>query len=282
MRKWALGFAVLAFAAMTASASNAEETVLKIATEGAFPPFNLTKPDGTLDGYEIDLGKDLCNRMKVKCEFVSQDWDGIIPALQAKKFDVIMDGMSITPEREKLVSFSIPYQLGLMGFGAMAGTPVAKLPGTGDSLNIAAHPAEFAKIIEKWKPILQGKVVGVQAGTSNVAFLEKYLKGVVEVREYPTTGAHDLDLLSGRIDAVFAAYPSLMADMEKPEFKDMKIVGTGIRGDIFGKGAAAAFRKSDTDLKNRFDKAIQAAIDDGTVKKLSIKWFKSDQTPSNE
>ena len=281
MRKWVSGFAALALALSAASLASAEDKVLKIATEGGFPPFNMTRPDGTLDGYEIALAKDLCTRMDVKCEIVTQDWDGAIPALQSRKFDVLMAAMSITPEREKMVDFSIPYQLGLMGFAAMAGTPVAELPGTGEAVNISASPEKFAEVIEKWTPILQGKTVGVQSSSSNAVFLEKYLKDVVEVREYPSTEEHDLDLLAGRIDAVFAAYPILMGDMEKPEFKDMKIVGTGVRGDVFGKGAAAAFHKGDTELKAKFDKAIQAAIDDGTIKKLSIEWFKSDQTPSN-
>ena len=281
MRKWVNGFAAFALALSATTFANADEKTLTIATEGAFPPFNMTRPDGTLDGYEIDLAKDLCARMEVECKIVTQDWDGVIPALQARKFDVLMAAMSITPEREQMVDFSIPYQLGLMGFGVMAGTPLADLPGTGEAVNIGSNPEKFAEVIEKWKPLLQDKIIGVQSGSSNSIFLEKYLKDVVEVREYPSTEEHDLDLLSGRVDAVFAAYPVLMGDMEKPEFKDMKIVGTGVRGDVFGKGAAAAFHKGDTELKAKFDKAIQAAIDDGTIKKLSIKWFKSDQTPSN-
>jgi octopine/nopaline transport system substrate-binding protein len=282
MLKLLSGLAVLGLVLSTASFASADEKMLKIATEGGFPPFNMTRPDGTLDGYEIDLAKDLCARMEVKCEIVTQEWDGAVPALQSRKFDVLMAAMSITPEREKMVDFSIPYQLGLMGFAAMADTPVAELPGTGEAINISSNPDKFAEVIEKWKPVLQGKTVGVQSSSSNAIFLEKYLKDVVEVREYPSTEEHDMDLLAGRVDAVFAAYPILMGDMEKPEFKDMKIVGTGVRGDVFGKGAAAAFHKGDTELKAKFDKAIQAAIDDGTIKKLSIKWFKSDQTPSKD
>src|SRR5215204_2567071 len=84
------------------------ETV-KIATEGAYEPWNFTGPGGKLEGFEIDLANELCGRMKVKCEIVAQDWDGIIPALQAKKYDAIMAGMSITEERQKVINFSRSY-----------------------------------------------------------------------------------------------------------------------------------------------------------------------------
>ena len=86
----------------------AQEKTVKIATEGAYAPWNFTSAGGKLEGFEIDLANDLCARMKVKCEIVAQDWDGIIPALQAKKYDAIMAGMSVTPKREEVMSFSEP------------------------------------------------------------------------------------------------------------------------------------------------------------------------------
>ncbi len=282
MNKWTKGLAAFALAMTAAGFAQAGEKTLRIATEGGFAPFNFTRADGQLDGYEIELGKDLCARMKVDCVFVTQDWDGMIPALQARKFDVAMDAMSITPDREKMVDFSLPYQVGLMGFGVMADSSLAGLPGAGQVLNIDAHPDKFAELLATWKPLLKGKVIGVQSGSNNAKFLEKYFKDTVEIREYPTTDEHDMDLLAGRVDAVFAAYPTLSATMEKPDFKAMKIVGAGVRGDVFGKGAAAAFHKGDTELKAAFDKAITEAKADGTVKRLSIKWFKSDQTPTDD
>ena len=80
---------------------------LRVATEGAYPPFNVAEPDGTLKGFEIDLAKDLCRRMGVKCEIAAQAWDGIIPGLQAGKYDVILAGMSATDERRQAVDFTV-------------------------------------------------------------------------------------------------------------------------------------------------------------------------------
>src|SRR5215203_3552455 len=90
---------------VAASGAAAQEKTVKIATEGAYAPWNFTGAGGKLEGFEIDLANDLCARMKVKCEIVSQDWDGIIPSLTAKKYDAIMAGMSITDERKKVIDF---------------------------------------------------------------------------------------------------------------------------------------------------------------------------------
>jgi hypothetical protein len=92
-----------------AAAQGKKWDTVKIATEGAYEPWNFTGAGGKLEGFEIDLANDLCARMKVKCEIVAQDWDGIIPALTAKKYDAIMAGMSITDERKKTIDFAGPY-----------------------------------------------------------------------------------------------------------------------------------------------------------------------------
>ena len=89
--------------------ASAQGKTVTIATEGAYAPWNFTGAGGKLDGFEIELAHDLCGRMKVKCEIVAQDWDGIIPALNAKKYDAIMAGMSITDERKKVIDFTAPY-----------------------------------------------------------------------------------------------------------------------------------------------------------------------------
>jgi octopine/nopaline transport system substrate-binding protein len=215
----------------------------------------------------------------VKCEIVAQDWDGIIPALQAKKYDAIMAGMNITDKRLEVLNFSQPYAATPHGWGVMKDSPLAKLPGTGTTVSFDKDPEAAKKAVEAWKPLLKGKTVGVQVSTVNSQFLDKYLKDTIEIREYKTTEQHDLDLSAGRVDAIFAGHGAIAATMEKPEFKNMMIAGTGVRGDVLGRGVAVGMRKADTDLKTMFDDAISAAIKDGTIEKLSQKWFKINATP---
>ncbi|MFA6157174.1 transporter substrate-binding domain-containing protein, partial [Mesorhizobium sp.] len=106
----ALRIALAASAALlTLGVAQAQEKTLRIGTEGAYPPFNNLTSDGKLVGFDIDIAQALCDQMKVKCTFVAQDWDGIIPALQAGKFDAIVASMSITPERKEKVDFSHKY-----------------------------------------------------------------------------------------------------------------------------------------------------------------------------
>jgi octopine/nopaline transport system substrate-binding protein len=273
-----LGLGLLASCLAMGGAAAQEKTV-KIATEGAYAPWNFTGAGGKLEGFEIDLANELCARMKVKCEIVSQDWDGIIPALQAKKYDAIMAGMNITPEREKTISFSRPYAVGSHGWGVLKDSPLAKLAGEGKRFNLDKDADAAKAMIEEWKPLLKGKTIGTQTATVNAQFLEKYLKDTVTIREYKTTEQHDLDLAAGRVDAIFAAHSSLKATTEKPEFKEMVIAGGAVSGDVLGRGVAVGMRKDDTELKTAVDQAIQAAIADGTVQKLSLKWFKIDMTP---
>src|SRR4028119_1392487 len=238
--------------ALAIGGASAQEKTIKIATEGAYAPWNLTAPGGKLEGFEIDLANDLCSRAKVKCEVVAQDWDGIIPALQAKKYDAIMAGMNITDKglaamtfaapraaaarqakkydarmagmnitdkRLEVINFSAPYAATPHGWGVMKDSPLAKLPGTGSTISFEKDPEGAKKAIEAWKPLLKGKTVGVQTSTVNSQFLEKYLKDTITIREYKTTEQPDLDLSAGRLDAIFAGHGALAATKEKPEFK---------------------------------------------------------------
>ena len=156
-----LGAATLSIL-VAASGAAAQEKTVKIATEGAYAPWNFTGAGGKLDGFEIDLANDLCKRMKVKCEIVAQDWDGIIPALQAKKYDAIMAGMTITDKRKEVINFSIPYADTPSVFLTAKNSPLAKFPGTGQAFNLGTQQAAAEKAIEDLKPLLKGKSIGVQ------------------------------------------------------------------------------------------------------------------------
>jgi len=273
-----VGFAILGTALAIGGAAAQEKTVT-IATEGAYAPWNFTGAGGKLEGFEVDLAHDLCARMKVKCEIVAQDWDGIIPALQAKKYDAIMAAMTITPKRQEVIDFSVPYADTPSTFLAAKDSPLAKMPGQGETFNLGLHPAEAQKEIDAIKPLLKGKTIGVQISTIQASFADKYLKDVAEIREYKTTEQHDLDLAAGRLDAVFAGAAQIIGTLEKPDFKDYAATGPRLTGGLLGAGIAVGLRKNETDLKKSFDDAIQAALKDGTVKTLSMKWFKIDVTP---
>jgi len=273
-----VGLALLGSALAMGGAAAQEKTV-KIATEGAYAPWNFTGAGGKLEGFEIDLANDLCGRMKVKCEIVAQDWDGIIPALTSKKYDAIMAGMSITDERKKTIDFAGPYANSPNGLLVAKNSDLAKIPGTGQAFNLGSQQAAAEKAIEAYKPMLKGKTVGVQTSTIHSNFADKYLKGTAEIREYKTTEAHDLDLAAGRIDAVLADSTNIIGTLEKPEFKDYVMVGPSITGGLLGAGVGVGLRKGEAELKKNFEDAIQAAIKDGTIKKLSEKWFKIDTTP---
>lgn len=269
--------AAAAFLAATPASAELKKSIT-LGTEGAYAPWNMTDASGKIIGFEVDLAADLCARMKIECKFVAQDWDGMIPALQAGKFDGILAGMSITEEREKKINFSIAYANGPNGLETMKGSPLAALPGTGTVINITKDPEGAQKAIDAMKPLLKGKTVGVQSSTTNANFLDKYFKGVVTTREYKTVEQHDLDLQAGRVDANFLNRRTA-DDMKKEATKDFVQVGTYFTGGVLGRGVGVGLRKDDTELKAAFDTAIAAAVADGTVKKMSEKYFGFDLTP---
>ncbi|MBD9488003.1 lysine/arginine/ornithine ABC transporter substrate-binding protein [Ensifer sp. ENS11] len=256
----------------------AQDKVLTIATEGAYAPWNFSGPNGTLDGFEIDLAKVLCERMKVKCEIVAQNWDGIIPSLTARKYDAIMAGMSITPKREEVIAFSTPYAAGINAFAVAADSRLAEMPGTGESYSLDSQADEAKAHIDEIAKLLDGKAVGVQGSTTASAFMESYFKDAADIKEYKSTEEHNFDLVNGRVDAVLANATVLTESLAKPDMQGAKISGPLFSGGIFG-FIAVGLRKEDTALKMQFDEAIEGALADGTVKELSMKWFKIDITP---
>ncbi|MGV2125633.1 transporter substrate-binding domain-containing protein [Agrobacterium vitis] len=276
MAALAVAFTTLIFG--SASMAQDAPTEIKIATEGAYAPWNFTTANGKLDGLEIELANDLCARMKIKCTIVAQDWDGLIPSLTVGKFDVIMASMFITPKRLETIDFTQPYAVDPSGFAVPKDSALGKLGISTEKFKLEDEAPSKAAI-DKLKSLLKGKVVGVQAATTNLDFLRKYFADTVEIREYKTTEQHDLDLAAGRIDAIFAQQTALAATLAKPEFADYTIAGPGFVGGVFGLGTGAGLRKQDTKLKEMLNTAISSAIADGTIKRLSEKWVKTDVTP---
>lgn len=251
---------------------------ITIATEGAYAPWNFTTADGKLDGLEIELANDLCARMKIQCTIIAQNWDGLIPSLKVGKFDLIMAGMFITPKRLETIDFTQPYAVDPGGFAVAKDSELGKLGISAEKFSLDDETASMAAI-EKLKPLLKGKVVGAQSATMMLEFVKKYFGDTVEIREYKTTEQHDLDLAAGRLDALFAQQTALAATLSKPEFADYTLAGPGFVGGMFGLGTGAGLRKEDTKLKEMLNAAIDEAIADGTIKRISEKWVKTDVTP---
>jgi octopine/nopaline transport system substrate-binding protein len=277
----ALGFgaALAASLALAPIAFAKDWKTVVIGMEGAYEPWNLTDSSGKIVGFEPDLIMDACKRAGLECKIIAQDWDGMIPGLKAGKFDVIMDGMSITDERKKEIDFSKSYAVSPGAFLAPKDSPLAKAPAAGTLVNLDKDAAAGDAAIKGVQAALKGKTLGVQVSTTHANFASQYLKGVADVKEYKTIDDRDLDLKSGRIDASLDDYPAMVATAEKPDAKDLAVVGPRFIGGMFGAGTGLGIRKSDADLTAKFDKALAEAIADGTVKKLSEQWFKVDMTP---
>jgi len=250
-----------------------------IGMEGAYDPWNLTDSSGKIVGFEPDLAMDLCKRAGLTCTIIAQDWDGMIPGIKAGKFDVIMDGMSITDDRKKEIDFSKPYAVSPGAFLAPKDSPLAKAPDAGKLVDLDKDKAGGEAAIKGVQAALKGKTLGVQVSTTHANFAGQYMKDGVTVKEYKTADDRDLDLKSGRIDASLDDYPVMVATASKPDASEIAVVGPRFIGGAFGAGTGMGIRKTDADLTAKFDKALTEAIADGTVKKLSEKWFKVDMTP---
>lgn len=238
-------------AALSATVASATET-LTIGTDSTYPPFEYVDSAGHFLGFDMDVGRALCKDMKVECKFVSNDWDGIIPALQAKKFDMILSSMSITPEREKLVDFS----------NKIYNTPPA----------IAVAKDSGIKTLAD----LKGKTLGAQSSTTHANYAEKHLADS-DLKLYPTADEYKLDMADGRIDGVIDDVVVLSEWVKSKDGACCKILETlPVDEAINGKGVGIAVRKGDDALREKLNKAIADIRADGTYNKIAKKYFDFD------
>jgi len=255
-----------------------DRKTLTIASEGASPPWNAITPQGELAGFDIDVGRDLCRRMKFECTFVPQDWDGIIPALTVGKFDAIMSGMAITEKRKKSIAFSKPYA---GGFNQLVIRKDLNLPPTDTSAELdltTIDPEKQAKI-EELRAALNGRTLGVLRSSNSEAVLNELFGKVATIRSYDSQDNMHLDLVAERIDGGLADYFTWKAFLDSMDGGIATLYGPQLSGGLWGPGVGVGLRQDDGELVAAFDSAIEAATSDGTLKQLSEQWFKIDVSP---
>jgi len=225
-----------------ASATQAQETV-RIATEGAYAPWNFLNDAGEPAGFEIDLAAAICAQAGLTCEVITNDWDSIIPNLLAGNYDVIMAGMSVTDERKETVDFADEYK---------PADPSRFVAAPGAAIDFAA---------------LTGKRIGVQGGTIQEAYANAEMAEGNTVVAFGTADQAMADLAGGNLDIILAdgAYLEPIVASGQIEF-----VGEPV---VIGGGVAPALRKDEAELKGKFNAALAALKADGTVDKLIAQWF---------
>ncbi|MCB1620983.1 MAG: transporter substrate-binding domain-containing protein [Thiothrix sp.] len=276
-KKWVVSIALAAL--LSTPVLQAQDT-LRIATEGAYAPWNFVNDEGKLAGFEVDLGNELCKRLEAKCEFIQNEWDSIIPNLIAGNYDAIMAGMSITDERLEVIDFSRSYATTPAIFVAPKDSDFAAagLPET--RVDMTEISAEEQALLDQVKGLLDGLTVGVQTATIHENFLREHM-GDIDIRTYDSQENLDLDLQAGRIDVALADQSGWQPLLEGELGEDFTRVGPGFARGIFGRGVGVGIRKEDAALKDKFNAAIQSALDDGTVSELAIKWFGFDSATTD-
>lgn len=247
-----------------ATGSAIAQDVVQIGTEGAYPPWNMTDTAGNLVGFEIDLGNAMCEKMGVTCEWVAQDWDGMIPALLSGRFDLIMAGMSITEERRNAIDFSSGYVTDPAMFTAAKESPLAA-----------------TTTLEEVKATIEGMTVGVQTATIHQNFLDQEMADLIDIRPYDTQENMELDLASGRIDAALADRAAWEAFLATESGADFTVFGPALNGSefpVFGEGVGVGVRKEDSELLASVNAAMDALKADGTTKALTEEYFGYDIT----
>ncbi|THB79006.1 MAG: ABC transporter substrate-binding protein [Desulfobulbaceae bacterium] len=252
MKKLIVLVSIASLLVCSATAFAKDWSKIRIGVEGAYPPFSYVEPNGELAGFDIDIAKALGEAMGAEITLVAQDWDGIIPALLAKKYDAIIASMSITEERKKKVAFTNKYY---------------------------QTPAKFVMkkgaMTEFSREAIKGKKVGVQRATIHDRYLTDNYGNDVEVKRYGTQDEAYLDLTAGRVDMLLADSVALSDGfLKKPEGAGYQFIGPDLSDPKwFGDGAGIAIRKSDTDLVDKFNMAIEKIRSDGTYKKIQDKYF---------
>ncbi|WP_227267412.1 transporter substrate-binding domain-containing protein [Roseobacter weihaiensis] len=235
MKTLILTTTALALTAGLAFADGHGKTI-RMGTEGAYPPYNFINDAGEVDGFERELGDELCARAELTCEWVTNEWDSIIPNLVSGNYDTIIAGMSITDERDEVIDFTQNYTL----------------------------PDPSAYVVTSEDADIEGGVLAAQANTIQAAFIAASGATLVEFATPEETIAA---VKNGEADAVLAdkAFLTPIAD-EDPDLMMLD------KEELIGGGIGLGLRESDTELKEKFNAAITSMKEDGSLNALIAKW----------
>ena len=234
-------FAIAILLAVSLSCAGEPDTV-RMGTEGAYPPYNFINDDGEVDGFERELGDELCRRADLECTWVTNDWDTIIDNLVAEKYDTILAGMSITDERDEIIDFTQPY--------------------------IPPNPSVYVALAGAGDEVIDGKVAA-QVSTVQSGYLSESGATLLEytLAEEPISA-----VLSGEADAALLdeefAHDNMADNRDK-----LAIVGPQVMLDL---GIGVGVREDDGEMKDKLDRAIDAMKEDGSLNALIRKWFDAD------
>ena len=242
MKNIILATSALALTAGIALADGHAKTI-RMGTEGAYPPYNFINDAGEVDGYEREVGDELCKRAELTCEWVTNEWDSIIPNLTSGNYDTIIAGMSITDEREKVIDFTQNY-----------------IP-----------PASSAYMAMSADADLTGGVIAAQASTIQAGYVAESGATLLEFATYDETVAA---VRNGEADAVFADKDALVPAVDESA-GELVFAGDDVQ---LGGGVGMGLRESDTELKAKFDAAIASMKEDGTLNIAIKKWFGEEAT----
>jgi len=255
MKKIAL-LGALALSVLSPLALADDAKPLRIGIEAAYPPFAYKTPDGNITGFDYDIGIALCEEMKVKCQWIEQEFDGLIPALKVRKFDAVLSSMSITEERKRSVDFT----------GKYYATPAKLAMKAGAQMNDVATD-------------LKGKKIGVQRSSVYDRYAtDVFAAAGAEIVRYSSQNEVFLDLASGRLDATIADSVNIDDGFLKTDAgKGFAFVGPDFTDEkYFGEGQGIAVRKGDKALADKISAAILAIRANGTYKEVQDKYFSFD------
>jgi len=242
MKNLILATSALALTAGMALADGHGKTI-RMGTEGAYPPYNFINDAGEVDGYEREIGDEMCKRAELTCEWVTNEWDSIIPNLTSGNYDTIIAGMSITDEREEVIDFTQNY-----------------IP-----------PASSAYAALSADADLTGGIIAAQTSTIQASYVAESGATLLEFATYDETVAA---VRNGEADAVFADKDALVPAVDESA-GELVFAGEDVQ---LGGGVGMGLRESDGDLKAKFDAAITSMKEDGTINAAIVKWFGEDAT----